>query len=78
MLPAEIRERAEAIRLGKKELSDLSGLSERTTGQIMREQRSPRLDNLQALERALLAQELSLRDYLIALHGVPPADGASS
>jgi hypothetical protein len=68
MLPETIRDRALAVRLGKKELSSLSGLSEKSTGMILRGASSPRLNNLQALERAVIAEEIRLRDYLFGLH----------
>jgi hypothetical protein len=74
MLPETIRDRALAVRLGKKELSELAKLSQKSTGMIMRGQSSPRLNNLQALERAVVAEEIRLRDYLLALHPVIPLE----
>jgi predicted transcriptional regulator len=73
MLPETIRGRAVAVRLGKKELSELAHLSQKSTGMILRGDSSPRLNNLQALERAVIAEEIRLRDYLLALHPVVPA-----
>lgn len=74
MLPDTIRDRAIAVRLGKKELSELAHLSQKSTGMILRGDSSPRLNNLQALERAVVAEELRLRAYLLVLHPVAPAE----
>jgi hypothetical protein len=68
MLPEQIAERSEAIRLDKKALARLAKLSQKSTGMTLRGQSSPRLNNLQALERAIVAEEIRLRDYLLAIH----------
>lgn len=75
MLPGTILERAHAIRLDKKALAGLAGLSQKSVGMTLREQSSPRLNNLQAMERALVADEIRLRDYLLTLHPIETATG---
>jgi hypothetical protein len=76
MLPEDIGQRCSAIRLDKKALAGLASLSQKSAGMILRGQSSPRLVNLQALERAVIAEELRLRDYLNTLH--PSADKADA
>lgn len=87
MLPAEIATRAAAVRLDKKELAALAQVSHKQVVQITRGTASPRLNTLQAIEAAMLAEELRLRDYLIGLHGLPrngsgsepiPAEGGAA
>jgi hypothetical protein len=70
MLPRTVLQRATAIRLDKKALAAMAGLSQKSVGMTLREQSSPRLNNLQAMEASVVAEELRLRDYLNALH--PP------
>lgn len=73
MLPGTILERASVIRLDKKALAGMAGLSQKSVGMTLREQSSPRLNNLQAMEAALIREELRLRDHLNALHPVTEA-----
>lgn len=70
MLPGTIMERASAVRLDKKALATMAGLSQKSVGMTLREQSSPRFSNLQKMEAALLAEELRMRDYLLSLHPV--------
>jgi hypothetical protein len=74
MLPDAIAQRSEAIRLDKKRLARLANLSQKSTGMTLRGQSSPRLSNLLQLEKALLGEELRLRDYLLSLHPLPRTD----
>ena len=69
MLPETIRDRCAAIGLKHKDLARLAGLSQKSTGQIMRGDASPRLVNLKALESALITKELSVLRHLYSIHG---------
>lgn len=68
MSPEEISNRARAVRLDRKALAGLSGRSEKAVGMTLGGKSSPRYDSLVAIENALTADEIRLRDYLLALH----------
>ena len=75
MLPAEMLHRAAMIRLDRKALARTAGLSQKSVRMTLTEQSSPRLDTLQSMERAVIAEELRLRDHLLSLHPIqPPSD----
>ena len=78
MLPATMSDRCDAIRLDKKALAGLASLSQKSAGMILRGQSSPRLNNLQALERAVVTEELRLRDYLLSIHPLAESDGGKA
>lgn len=78
MLPGTILERAAAIRLDKKALAGMAGLSQKSVGMTLREQSSPRLNNLQAMEAALVREELRLRDHLNSLHPIEKSQGEAA
>lgn len=80
MSPETIRERAAAIRLGQKALGDLANRSQKFVNMTLTGRSSPRYDALCDIEKALTAEELRLRNYLLALHPVetkPALNGGS-
>lgn len=70
MSPETISERAHAIRLGRKALAQHAQLSEKTIGMILRNASGGRHHSIVAIDNALIAEELRLRDYLLTLHPV--------
>lgn len=70
MRPETIRERAAAIRMPNKVLAEKTGLWENTIGRTLTGRTSPNLTTCDAIEAAVIAEELRLRDYLNALHPV--------
>lgn len=75
MSPEQIRDRAQAIRLGRKALAGQSNLSEKAVGQILNGVSGGQHASFVAIENALVADEIRLRDYLLALHPVPASGG---
>ncbi len=75
MRPEEIRDRAAAVRLSNKTLSEMTGLVENTIGRTFSRSTSPNLSTCDLLENAVVAEEIRLRDYLLGLH---PLDRANS
>lgn len=63
-----IRERAAAIRLSNKTLAELTGLVEMTIGRTLNGRTAPSAKTRDALEAAVLAEEIRLRDYLNTIH----------
>jgi predicted transcriptional regulator len=74
MRPDDIRDRAAAIRLSNKALAVATGLVENTIGRTLCGRTSPNLTTCDLLGTAVLAEEIRLRDYLLALHPVVPAE----
>lgn len=70
MRPELIRERASRIRLSRKALAEATGLVEMTIGRTLSGQTSPNMTTFDAIESALVAEEIRLRDYLLSLHPV--------
>lgn len=70
MSPETIRERADAIRFGNKQIAGASGLSEKSVGQILSGRSGGHHTSFVAIENALEAEEQRLRDYLLTLHPV--------
>lgn len=65
-----IAERAAAIRLSPSHLSRATGLTAHTVGRTLNGRTKPFLETAETLERVIRAEELRLRDYLLALHPV--------
>lgn len=78
MSPEAIAERAKAVRLSVKLLSDLAGCSENTVQRTLTARTQPFLKTADKLSDALIAEEKRLLDYLIALHGIPEQLRAAS
>lgn len=75
MSPETIAERARAIRFSDKALGEAAGLAENTVYRTLAGITRPMLDTADALRNALTAEEIRLRDYLLALHPVPAREG---
>lgn len=73
---SQIKERAENIRLPMNTLAALAGVAASTAhahkGGVPRD---PRESSLRKMSDALIADELRLRDYLLALHPVVAKEG---
>lgn len=65
-----IAERAKAIRLGPSDLSRATGLTAHTVGRTLNGRTKAFLTTAETIERVIVAEELRLRDYLLALHPV--------
>lgn len=78
MRPETIRERATHVRLTRKALAEMTGLAEMTIGRTLNGQTSPNMTTLDTIEGAVIAEELRLRDYLLALHPVATGSGGQS
>jgi transcriptional regulator with XRE-family HTH domain len=70
MSPETIAERARAIRFSDKALGEAAGLAENTVYRTLSRRTRPLQDTADMLSSALTAEELRLRDYLLALHPV--------
>lgn len=70
MSPETIAERARAIRLSDKALGEAAGLAENTVYRTLSRRTRPLQETADMLASALAAEELRLRDYLLALHPV--------
>lgn len=70
MRPETIRERAARIRWRNKAIAEASALSEMTIGRTLSGATSPNMTTLDQIEAAIVAEELRLRDYLLALHPI--------
>lgn len=66
--PEEIVERRKAIRFPPKEHAIVAGLAEHIAVRTLNRRQRPTFDNVAALSKALTAEEIRLRDYLIGLH----------
>lgn len=65
-----IKERAAAIRLSTSHLSQATGLTAHTVGRTLNSRTRPFLATADALECAIVAEEIRLRDYLLGLHPI--------
>lgn len=74
MQPNEIETRRQLIRLPLKKLAPLVPLSENALGDVLRCRTSPHPVTQQAIERAVLGEEVRLRDYLLELHPLQAGD----
>ena len=63
--------RVKMIRYPQEWLGRACGLSQDAISKIFRARRDMMLSTYQRLDRAITAEELRLRDYLIGLHGLP-------
>jgi transcriptional regulator with XRE-family HTH domain len=77
MSPEAIAEHARAIRLSFRALGELAGCAENTVNRTLTRATRPLQDTALAIENALVAEEVRLRDYLLELHPVE-ADRAVS
>lgn len=67
---AEIERRRDAVRFPIEELAKAAGCNPNTAGPALRGKSSPRHDTVVAMSRAIEAEELRLRDYLLTLHPI--------
>lgn len=67
---AEIERRRDALRFPIEELAKAAGCNPNTAGPALKGKTSPRHDTVVSMTRALIAEELRLRDYLLALHPI--------
>jgi hypothetical protein len=75
MRPAEISARSGVIRLKPSELSQLAGITLRSTREIFAGERpGARMTTVEALEAALVGEELRLLRHLYAIHGQAAAE----
>jgi DNA-binding phage protein len=65
-----IAERAAAIRLGTGDLQKRTGLTAHTVGRTLNGRTEPRHSTFLQIEKAVVDEELRLRDYLLGLHPV--------
>lgn len=72
---SEIDQRRNRIRLPLKELAPLVPLSCNAIGDALKGRSEPHPVTRQAIEHAVVGEELRLRDYLLALH--PLATGVA-
>jgi hypothetical protein len=70
MSPEAISERARAIRLSRKAWAGQCGLSEKALGMILNGRSGGMHQSFVNAEKALIADEVRLRDYLLALHPI--------
>lgn len=77
MSPETIRERAFRIRLGQKQIAVASRLSQKSVNMILNGRSGGRHDSVVAIDEALTAEELALRDYLLALHPIKTEEKAA-
>jgi hypothetical protein len=72
-----LSQRISAIRLPARSLAAIAGVHVETVYRMMRNRnkRGAFHQNHQAVERAVLAEEIRLRDYLCAIHGPPQGEG---
>jgi len=77
MTPEQIAQRAAAIRLPRCELAKLAKLDKTTVGRTLNALTQPTYDTVTKMERGVLAEERSLLEYLIKLHGVPEQRSAA-
>jgi transcriptional regulator with XRE-family HTH domain len=71
-----IPQRMTRLRLKIGELAQLSGVAENTIVNLLRANNQPREATIRVIEQALTIEELSLRDYLVSIHGAPQREGA--
>jgi transcriptional regulator with XRE-family HTH domain len=70
-----IGERMARLRIGSQELAKLAGVARATVNDIAQNRQRPQRSTAKAIEGALTGEEIILRDYLIAMHGVPNGEG---
>jgi hypothetical protein len=72
-----LSERIAAIRLPVNALASAAGVHPETVYRLVRggNKRGPLHENHEAIQEALTAEEIRLRDYLVALHGIPQGEG---
>lgn len=75
MDPAEIKARSAAIRLSGKDLAQAAPCSLTTVYNLFSGD-AGRSDTLKRIGAALVAEELRMRDHLLALHPVAAREGA--
>ena len=68
---AEIRQRVRAIRLPQCTLADLVRIEKNTVSRVLLGKTDPRNSTVSSLIDGVTAEELRLRDYLLALHPLP-------
>lgn len=66
----QITDRIARVRLPQKALADRAALDEDTVSRALTNKTDPRNSTLEKIERALTAEEIDLRDHLLALHPV--------
>lgn len=71
MSPETIRERISAIRFPPKDLARASQVSVNTINRTLAGDTQPYKNTFDAIEKSVVAEELRLRDYLLALHPLP-------
>ena len=73
---SQLKQRAEAIHLRMNPLADLAGVPPSTAHARKKDgsDRDLRASTMCKLSEALIAEELRLRDYLLALHPVPATE----
>lgn len=72
-----IRERAVRIRLGQKQLAAKARLSQKSVNMILNGKSGGHHASVVAIDEALTAEELALRDYLLALHPIKTEEKAA-
>lgn len=72
-----IRERAARIRLGQKQLAGLAQLSQKAVNMILTGKSGGHHASVVAIDDALTAEELALRDYLLTLHPIKAEEKAA-
>ncbi|GLI25620.1 transcriptional regulator with XRE-family HTH domain [Xanthobacter flavus] len=70
----DIVTRASAVRLPQSRIAELSGLHKSTVERTLNGKTDPLHKTLERMEKAVVQEELRLRDYLVGLHGTPGAD----
>lgn len=76
MLPAEINQRRQALRLSKKDFADLAGLDETTVGRVLAGKRGSYVATITKLSNAIIEAEQRELRRLLELHGLPQAEAA--
>lgn len=72
MEPTEIASRARKLRLSHVELARRAKVTPETISRFLNDRQQPYHLTRTSVTAAIVAEELALRDYLVALHGVPP------
>lgn len=72
----ELKGRAQAIRWTLADVSLAAGMARSTAYQVV-EHQNPKSNTHKALSDAQIAEEIRLRDYLLALHPVKVDEGVS-
>lgn len=66
--PSEIERRRKAIRLQRGELATAAHCDQNTVSKVLLGKTGTRVTTLTAMSNALVAEEIRLRDYLLAVH----------